>query len=111
MSNAKRPEFARVYSVQNMVTLFKRKFVFHKTVQNIDECPEEIVRRMTRPLEFIGMAEEKYPSKKVLGFFCEAFAKNRSSQIPRRNMEHLARPRGNIQKRISPELARVYELQ
>jgi hypothetical protein len=77
ISNAKRPELARVYSVQNMVTRLERKLIFHKTVINIDECPVEIVRKMTRPLEFIGMAQEKYPSKKVLGFFCETFAKNR----------------------------------
>jgi hypothetical protein len=60
-----------------MVTPLERKLVFHKTVQNIDECPVKIARKMTRPLEFIGMADEKYPSKKVLGFFCETFAKNR----------------------------------
>jgi hypothetical protein len=77
-----------------MVTSLERKLVFHKTVQNIDERLVKIARKMTRPLEFIGMADEKYPSKKVLGFFCETFAKNRSWKIPRRNMEHLARPRG-----------------
>jgi hypothetical protein len=106
MSKAKWPEFARVYSVQNMAVPLERKVVFHRTVQNIDECLVEIAQKMTWPLEVIGVAEEKYPSKKVLGFFCEAFAKNRSSQIPRRNMEHLARPRGKHSKtnisRISP---------
>jgi hypothetical protein len=76
-SNAKRPELARVYSIQNMVTPLERKLILHKTVKHIDECPVEIARKMTRPLEFVGMAEEKYPSKKVLGFFCETFAKNR----------------------------------
>ncbi len=94
-----------------MVTLLERKLVFHKTVQNIDECPVTIARKMTRPLKLIGMADEKYPSKKVLGFFCETFAQNRSQQIPRRNMEHLARPRGKYKKAASSELACVYELQ
>ena len=60
-----------------MITLLERNVLFHKTVQNIEECPVEIALKMTRSLEFSGMAEEKYPSKKVLGFFCETFAKNR----------------------------------
>ena len=60
-----------------MITLLERNVVFHKTVQNIEEWPVEIALKMTRSLEFSGMAEEKYPSKKVLGFFCETFAKNR----------------------------------
>ena len=60
-----------------MITPLERNVVFHKTVENIDECLVEIALKMTRPLEFNGMAEEKYPSKKVLGFFCETFAKNR----------------------------------
>ncbi len=61
-----------------MVTSLERKLVFHKTVQNINECPVKIAQKMTRPLEFIGMADEQYASKKVLGFFCETLAKNRS---------------------------------
>ncbi len=74
---ASRPELAGVKSNQNMVTLLERNVVFHKTDQHIDECPVELDRKMIRSLEFIGMAKEKYPSKKVLGFFCETLAKNR----------------------------------
>jgi hypothetical protein len=44
------------------------------------------------------MAEEKYPSKKVLGFFCETFAKNHNGENPRRNPEPLARRREKSSK-------------
>ena len=91
ISKAKRPEFACVYSVSKMTATLERNAVFHMTVKNINEGLVKIARKMARPLEFIGMAEEKYPSKKVPGFFRETFAKNQGNQVPRRNLEHLAR--------------------
>jgi hypothetical protein len=98
MSKAKRSEIARVYSIQNTVAPLERNFVFHRAIKHIDECLVEIVRKTTRPLEVIGIAEKKYSSKKVLGFFCETFAENQKGKNPRRNLEHLARRRGKPSK-------------
>jgi hypothetical protein len=69
ISKAKRLEFARVYSVQNMVTPLERNVVFHRTVQNIDECLVEIARKMTRPLEFHRYGRRKIPQQKSAGLF------------------------------------------
>ncbi len=73
---AKRSEFVCVYSVQDTAVLLERNVVFHRTVKHIDECLLEIARKTTRSLEFIGMAEENYPSKKHARLFLRNIRQN-----------------------------------
>ena len=65
---------------------------------------------MTRPLEFIGMAEEKYPSKKVLTFFVKLSPKIKANKF-RGEIWNTSPALGeNLDKSMFSELARVYEL-